>query len=282
MEKFLKWINKHKKLIAAFIILLVFLPIAIIHILFKWHSNCSFIEAEWEAGEVLGYFGDVLSFVGTVVLGYVAIAQTEKANQLNKELLNIEKDRVKPCMDISSSQLYKIFLSKDMHEKLVSLDRNNAMIMNLLYTSNPRSGVETNSVLIEIEVLNTGYSDIRRIIVKNVVFYLAVTDPFNSSNKKIAMLSGNSSLKKGESKKLYIYVNREISTEEELYNKWYEDNIDKLMPHIELELVLETVTGQLYIEEIVCGSGWDISMQNSENTATRSIGVTNIMVKEKI
>ena len=25
-------------------------------------------EAEWEAGDVLGYFGDVLSFAGTVVL----------------------------------------------------------------------------------------------------------------------------------------------------------------------------------------------------------------------
>ena len=72
--------------------LIIILPIVIIHILFKWKSNCYWIEAEWNAGDALGYFGDVLSFVGTVVLGYIAVKQTERANKLNKELQLVKKD----------------------------------------------------------------------------------------------------------------------------------------------------------------------------------------------
>ena len=66
----------------------------------------------------MGYFGDVLSFAGTVVLGYIAIAQTEKANQMNKELLEIEKNRIKPCVDITSTELSNIYFGESMRKKL--------------------------------------------------------------------------------------------------------------------------------------------------------------------
>lgn len=33
------------------------------------------------------------------------------------------------------------------------------------------------------------------------------------------------------------------------------ENIAKLMPHLELEIELETTTGNLYSEKIKCGSG---------------------------
>ena len=109
MEKIIKWIQEHKKITTFLIGMCILAPILVIHFLFKIHSNCYWIEAEWEAGDVLGYFGDVLSFAGTVVLGYIAIAQTEKANQMNKELLEIEKNRIKPCVDITSTELSNIY-----------------------------------------------------------------------------------------------------------------------------------------------------------------------------
>ena len=152
MKEILQWIRKHKKLTMMLIVLIVFLPIIVIHILFKIKSNCYWIQAEWDAGYMLGYFGEVLSFIGTIILGYIAVMQTERANHMNQELLNIEKSRVKPYFDISSSQLYKIFLAEDMDEKLNELDRNSVMIMDLLCTLNPRTGLVTDSALIELEV----------------------------------------------------------------------------------------------------------------------------------
>lgn len=280
MQRILNWIRKHKILTITFIILIVFLPIILIHFLFKMHFNCYWIEAEWSAGEVLGYFGNILSFIGTIVLGYIAIMQTEKANQLNNELLMMEKNKIKPCFDIVSSKLYKIYLANDMVEKLNEIEKSDTLRLELLYTKQPRTGLTTDSALIELDVFNSGYSDITRIYVKNPLFYLTVCDPFKCENEQIAIFMGHTNLKVGENRKLYIHVKREFSTDEELYSKWYEENIDKLMPHMEFEFVLETLSGSSYIEKISCGSSWDRSMQNIDNTATRAIGVIEISVNE--
>lgn len=280
MKKFLELIKRHKKLTLTAIFAVIFLPIIIIHLLFKIHSHCYWIEAEWSAGDVLGYFGDVLSFVGTVVLGYVAITQTEKAHQLNTELLHLEKNKNKPCFDIVPSQLYKIFLAEDMQKKLDEVDRHSIMLIKVLYPYNPRTGLETSSALIELEVTNSGYVDIRRIFVQKTLFYLWVSDPYNSKDEKIVIMTGDTHLKVGEKRKLYIDVSREFLKDSELDNSCYTNNINKLMPHIEFELTLETVTGDLYKEVISCGSGWDVTMENDNNTATRSIGIININVSE--
>ena len=279
MEKIINWIIQHKKISIAFIFVCIFLPILVTHILFKIHSNCYWIEAEWKAGELLGYFGDVLSFVGTIVLGIVAVSQTQKANNMNKELLMIEKNRIKPCMDISS-QIYKIYLAENINEKISKIDRNNVMIMDLMYTKNPQTGITVESVLIELNVFNSGGSDIRRIFVKNPYFYLSVIDPFNCESEKLVLMSGNTGLKVGENRKLYIHVTREVDSDKEIFNRWYEEHSKKLMPHMEFEFTLETIEGNSYAEKITCGSSWDSSMKSTKTLAVRSAAITDISVNE--
>ena len=280
MERLLKWISEHKKTTLFCGLLLVFLPIIVIHILFKIKTGVWWIQAEWEAGEILGYFGDVLSFVGSVVLGYIAISQTEKANTLNEELLNIEKNKIKPCVDIDSSQLHKIYLAEDMYKQFWEKDRTDRMVIEVLYKQNPRSGIVADSALVRLEILNSGGSDIRRIYIQSAEFYLCVNDPNNNTNGKIARIFGNTNLKIGEKRTLYIYVKREISDDKELYDDWYAQHSNELMPHMEFELVLETISGNRYLEKIVCGSGWDASMQNVGNTVIREIGVLQMNVIE--
>ncbi len=280
MDKILKWIYFHKITAILLIIAVIFLPVLSIHFLFKFHSNCYWIESEWSAGEILSYFGDVLSFIGTISLGAIAVAQTEKANALNGELLKLEKDKIKPCLDIVSSQLYRIYLEEDMQTTLSTINRQDSMILELLYTNDYRSGIETSSALIELDVTNSGASDIRRLFVKCPSFYLAVSDPFNSTTPKIAFMSGDTSLKVNESKKLYIHIKREISNAEELYNTWYSENLDNLMPHMEFEFKMETTSGAYYSEKITCGTNWDSSMKSISGSATRGIGIIDISVEE--
>ena len=269
----------HKKWTVVLIIAIIFLPMLVIHFLFKIHSNYYWIEAEWKPGEVLGYFGDILSFVGTVVLGYIAIMQTEKANQLNGELLKIEKNRIKPCLEILPLQSYKIYFADDMDKKVEKIDVSDTMVMNLLYTADPRTGITTPYALIKLEVLNSGFSDIRRIQVKKSYTYLSVSDPYQSSNEEIAIMGGNTCLKVDEKKQLYIIIEYEIS-EDELYCDWDKASGSKLIPHLEFEFELETVTGNLYSEKIICGSSWNINMKDTQNLATRVIGSVDINVNE--
>jgi hypothetical protein len=79
-----EWIKKHK---ALFIIICVIIFIALIgvpfaiNLLFKADTNITVFQAEWSAGDVLGYYGAVLSFLGTVILGTLALYQ----NHLIKE-----------------------------------------------------------------------------------------------------------------------------------------------------------------------------------------------------
>lgn len=49
----------------------------------------------WGAEEVFGFFGDYLSFFGTIILGAVAVFQTEKANQKTDDANTIATDALK-------------------------------------------------------------------------------------------------------------------------------------------------------------------------------------------
>ncbi len=59
-----------------------------IQCLFSIKAPCEFLEASWSAG-------DFITFVGTMVLGYVAVKQTQKANEMSKKLMDIENNRYK-------------------------------------------------------------------------------------------------------------------------------------------------------------------------------------------
>ena len=73
--------KKHKKLIAFIIFMVIFGVPLIIHILFKLHPNVDFFVAEWTAGELLSYYGSILAFLGTVILGALSLYQNQIIKQ---------------------------------------------------------------------------------------------------------------------------------------------------------------------------------------------------------
>lgn len=52
------------------------------------------------SGDLLNFYGALLSFIGTIVLGIVASHQSWKANRLSERLLKIEEERYLPIIDI--------------------------------------------------------------------------------------------------------------------------------------------------------------------------------------
>lgn len=76
----------YKTLIVASIILIVIgvvvIPL-IVNMLFNTPAKGIFI-AKWTAADALSYTGDLLSFIGTISLGYVSVKQTEIANKMSE------------------------------------------------------------------------------------------------------------------------------------------------------------------------------------------------------
>lgn len=64
-----------------------------VQVLFSIPAPCKWLDAVWEAG-------DLMSFVGTISLGIVAVYQTRKANEISFRLLQIEEERRRPQIDI--------------------------------------------------------------------------------------------------------------------------------------------------------------------------------------
>lgn len=75
------WMKNHKKLIAFITFMIIFGIPFIIHVLFKLHSNIDFFVAEWTAGELLSYYGSILAFLGTVILGALSLYQNQIIKQ---------------------------------------------------------------------------------------------------------------------------------------------------------------------------------------------------------
>lgn len=277
MERILEWINKHKKLSVLLIVATILVPIIVIHILFKIKTNCYWITAEWKAGDVLGYFGDVLSFVGTVVLGYVAICQTERANNISEKLMEMDLVKMKPCFDFINSQKYFMSLIDDGYKIEKKYKDDEVIFLDVLFTENPRTGMTANVCSIILDVTNSGHSDIRFIFIENINFYLLVTDKRNK-NEKIAMIIGNSDIKVGETKKMIIQVRRELADDEDMEDTLYKDNIDKIMPHLEMDLHIVTTDGVDYYENIIWGTDWNCEMKSNINRIERKLSIMKLDV----
>lgn len=104
--------KKHKKAIIICTIIGFFAPLIIVHLLFKWYSGIDFLVAEWGAGDLLGYIGTALTFIGTIVLSIFALLASNKANALSEKVIEMEKDRyrleLRPFVLVSNWEAYEI------------------------------------------------------------------------------------------------------------------------------------------------------------------------------
>ena len=73
-----------------------------IQILFRIEAPCKWLDAVWEAG-------DLISFIGTLVLGYVAVLQTQRANDMaadanetSRKLIELQKAEYTPVVTVNN------------------------------------------------------------------------------------------------------------------------------------------------------------------------------------
>ena len=102
MNNFFEWVKKHPKQTVAITIfsalLIIFIIPIIINACFKFSAPCELLDPEWEASNVLAYYGSVLGFLGSVLLSALALYQNYEikkesdAKQALLEKMAYEKD----------------------------------------------------------------------------------------------------------------------------------------------------------------------------------------------
>lgn len=259
VEKIISWIEEHKKRSILLMVAIICLPIVAIHILFKIKTGYYLIQAEWEPGEVLGYFGDVLSFLGTVILGYIAITQTERANTLSKDLLELEWKTRQPCLYVDGNECYKLYIGSEEVRCCSESAENDSLKVRAYYIDkNNRTGVTMPLAVMAFNIKNTGGSDICKIAVKSQYCYLSPILPEVYNACMIGGIEGNTCISQGQTKKLYIEFAQEVDPDEENFDydkaaDWVLKN-ETMTPAFSFELFLTTVDGIEYKEYLECGT----------------------------
>lgn len=127
-NKLMKFWKQYKRKIIKWTLIGFFAPLIIVHVLFKWYSGVDFFVAEWEAGDLLGYIGTMLTFVSTIILSVLALRASNKANALSGKVIEIEQDRyrleMRPFVLVSNWKAHEITpeeLVDDPKEKYIQI-----------------------------------------------------------------------------------------------------------------------------------------------------------------
>lgn len=116
-----EWIKKYKYI---FFIVLFFLIIGIptiIHFLFKIDTKLYWLQAVWDAGDLLQYYATILSFLSSLFLGIVALQFTilSRDDQLKREYgINAEIDKTEIVNIIKNSNNYIIRIILKYHDSI--------------------------------------------------------------------------------------------------------------------------------------------------------------------
>jgi hypothetical protein len=116
------FIKKNKRVLMIIVAILIFGGPIFIHIMFLIPSPFPVITPDLKESDVVMYYGTIVTFLSTMFLGYIAIKQSNDANQLSKYML--ENDLMNK----------KSFLKLDVEESYY-LDANGAKRVNFKFVN---------------------------------------------------------------------------------------------------------------------------------------------------
>lgn len=90
----LRWVREHP--IISIVITLVFLFFIIIMPLlinkvYYLDAPCEFMKVGYDVSDLLGYYGSILTFIGTVSLGVITVYQNHLSQEINRLTLELQK-----------------------------------------------------------------------------------------------------------------------------------------------------------------------------------------------
>lgn len=100
------FIRKHKKIVAL-IVVVIMIALLIPFLINESYKVENGYLTMWGAPDVLSFYGSFLSFVGTIVLGVVAIYQNNKAHRLNEQLQKLTQAQFVSMVSVEDVMIAK-------------------------------------------------------------------------------------------------------------------------------------------------------------------------------
>lgn len=274
----------------VYIIAIFFVPILIIHVLFKIKTNIYILQAEWEPGDILNYIISFYSFLGTILLGYIAVRQTKCANDLSNKMadiemqsLKLEKVRHRPRIDISRNLEYELYFGdsiSEAREKLYNLD---VLTIEPRFIPKERTGILSTVALMTIEIVNNSDVDIQDFYLNEMEFFISCNQP---SNQQSPFVMGDKFIPAHGKRNLVIDFRQEFDLseggEDEVVMKqlkWISES-NYIMPHFDMEFHIITVEGLEYKECLSLVSSQYQSDDTTSDVRKRVLGVSDIKITE--
>lgn len=273
MEYIIKWIKNKKVKVILIILALFFVPLIVVHLLFKLNTGIYFLQADWSSGELIGYIAGFEAFIGTITLGVVAVVQTSQANSLSKNLLELENNKYRPYIKIGIDD--KFYINKDANgfsDKVnMAIDDETIRYEGIAVTKNTDED-NINSfwpivAVFKLAINNIGDSSISSINLKR----------FLVLNNGIGALKGitssvDTSVFSKATKKVLICASAQVLISEDKDNPFINDisnNHKKMIKaptsRIQIEMTLEysDIFGRSFFQEYTIRFSFDLSEETS-------------------
>lgn len=88
-----EWIKKHKVLVGIIMVVIIFVIPFLIHCAFKIYINDFWSTDEWNAGDILQFYGSMLVFIGTVSLGVLSLHQNQIIKEESDKRIKLQEER---------------------------------------------------------------------------------------------------------------------------------------------------------------------------------------------
>lgn len=302
-EKLVKWIKEHAletTYIAIVLFALIFIVPLIINFSFGVDKG---IPVKWETKDALLFYGSVLSFLGTVILGGLALYQNnrfkdendksqanlnntvdklaeanKKANDISNQLLRIEKDRYRPFLVLAIEPMF--YISKENFGFSSSVDtllKKTDLRFDTNVINQSEADFFPDSIAIFMSLKNIGMSPIYSVSMKSVIFNnplgkgLSITQSNNDivitpkERKRLSLVANQSVL---------VQQNKDQCTVKNLNQQYFEKLFNLPIAPFSLGFVLNytDIYGRDYTQEYSIHIMWK---KKSENENEYIIDVIN-------
>lgn len=155
--------------------------LAIVQVLFTIKAPCKWLEAEWGAG-------DIISFVGTIVLGFIAVTQTQKANKVaesahkaSQDLIQLQRAEYIPLIEatgFAGISKYQVNNMKSINDSVLEIQEmrteDNEVSVGYTFTLIADDTLELERPIYarnyELQFKYSGKYPIRNFVIKEIVF----------------------------------------------------------------------------------------------------------------
>ena len=93
------WIKKYKKIsigivVFLFLFFIILMPL-ILNTIYYLDAPCAFFSVGYDISNILDYYGSIMTFIGTIILGSITVYQNylsqKKTEEVNKLTLELQK-----------------------------------------------------------------------------------------------------------------------------------------------------------------------------------------------